>query len=507
MVIFMEKIKKYFNLRNIIILLFIIYMWIFFYTRILNDSNELIVTIPVIIIFSIFLFIQILFFFLYKYIKKKKLEISKIYVILAFCFLPFYLFAFPQAQIPDEFGDYNRSLEISMGYLTSEYKGEKLGAGRELSTNIEKVFSNNAKYKDTLNVMDITLNKKTRFYDFANKSLYSFPCYIPQVLGITLGRIINIPIMGQIYLGRVFNYLLFVLLGYFSIKYLPVKKELALFIFLLPITLQETISLSPDAMTIGVSSLLVSMILSFRYNKDKMLSKKELFFLALLAIILSLCKIVYLPICFLLFLLPNSCFKSKKHKYIYTIFIILIATILNLIWLDISSLYLNAFHHRSNSSLQLEYIISNPLKYLATFINTLDVYLINYLVTMVGGQLGPLNINTSAPIVILTLIILFYLIVSNNKKCFLSIKERVFMIIIVLIVVALVFTSIYMQCNSVENKIIEGIQGRYFIPLLLLLAGAFMSNKKNDMKLNNNLVLFIICANVMALIAVSTSFI
>ena len=182
-----------------------------------------------------------------------------------------------------------------------------------------------------------------------------------------------------------------------------------------------------------------------------------------------------------MFLLPNSCFKSKKHKYIYTIFIILIATILNLIWLDISSLYLNAFHHRSNSSLQLEYIISNPLKYLATFINTLDVYLINYLVTMVGGQLGPLNINTSAPIVILTLIILFYLIVSNNKKCFLSIKERVFMIIIVLIVVALVFTSIYMQWNSVENKIIEGIQGRYFITLLLLLAGAFMSNEKNDL--------------------------
>ena len=507
MVIFMEKIKKYFNLRNIIILLFIIYMWIFFYTRILNDSNELIVTIPVIIIFSIFLFIQILFFFLYKYIKKKKLEISKIYVILAFCFLPFYLFAFPQAQIPDEFGDYNRSLEISMGYLTSEYKGEKLGAGRELSTNIEKVFSNNAKYKDTLNVMDITLNKKSRFYDFANKSLYSFPCYIPQVLGITLGRIINIPIMGQIYLGRVFNYLLFVLLGYFSIKYLPAKKELALFIFLLPITLQEAISLSPDAITIGVSSLFVSMILAFRYNKDKMLSKKELFFLALLAIILSLCKIVYLPICFLLFLLPSSCFKSKKHKYIYTIFIISIATILNLIWLDISSLYLNAFHHRSNSSLQLEYIISNPLKYLATFINTLDVYLVNYLVTMVGGQLGPLTINTSTPIVIITLIILFYLIVSNNKKYFLNIKERVFMIIIVLIVVALVFTSIYMQWNSVENKIIEGIQGRYFIPLLLLLAGAFMSNKKNDMKLNNNLVLFIICANVMALIAVSTSFI
>ena len=147
----MEKIKKYFNLRNIIILLFIIYMWIFFYTRILNDNNELIVTIPVIIIFSIFLFIQILFFFLYKYIKKKKLEISKIYVILAFCFLPFYLFVFPQSQIPDEIDDYNRSLEISMGYLISEYKGEKLGAGRELPTNIEKVFSNNAKYNDTLN--------------------------------------------------------------------------------------------------------------------------------------------------------------------------------------------------------------------------------------------------------------------------------------------------------------------------------------------------------------------
>ena len=502
----MEKIKKCLNLKNIIFIIVVIYMWLFFYTRILNDNNELIITTSTITLFVIFISIQVLFFLIYKNLFKKNVSINKIYLILAFSFLPFYLFAFPQDQIPDEINDYNRSLEISIGHLTSESRGES-GAGRELSTNIDKVFDSNSSYEDTLSVIDVGLNNKTKFYNFANKALYSFASYIPQTIGVTFGRLLNTSIMAQIYLGRVFNYLLFVILAYFSIKYLPFKKELALFIFLLPITMQEAVSLSPDAMTIGVSALFISMVLNFKLNKDKIISNKELLLLAILSIALALCKIVYLPLCLLLFLIPNSCFKSKKQRYVYIILTILITTIINLIWLSTSSVYLEAFHHRSNSSLQLEYILSNPLKFIATIINTLDTYMFNYLGTMVGSLLGPLNISTSMPIVICSLGILTNLVIYNKKKFFLNSKEQLFVLFIVFSTILLIFTSLYLQWTSVGNSLVEGIQGRYFLPLLLAISSVFMSLKVKEMKYKNYLIAFIILANIMALIAVSTSFI
>ena len=502
----MEKIKKCLNLKKIIFIIVVIYMWLFFYTRILNDNNELIITTSTITLFVIFISIQVLFFLIYKNLCKKNISINKIYLILAFSFLPFYLFAFPQDQIPDEINDYNRSLEISIGRLTSESRGES-GAGRELSTNIDKVFDSNSSYEDTLSVIDVGLNNKTKFYNFANKALYSFASYIPQTIGVTFGRLLNTSIMAQIYLGRVFNYLLFVILAYFSIKYLPFKKELALFIFLLPITMQEAVSLSPDAMTIGVSALFISMVLNFKLNKDKIISNKELLLLAILSIALALCKIVYLPLCLLLFLIPNSCFKSKKQRYVYIILTILITTIINLIWLSTSSVYLEAFHHRSNSSLQLEYILSNPLKFIATIINTLDTYMFNYLGTMVGSLLGPLNISTSMPIVICSLGILTSLVIYNKKKFFLNRKEQLFVLFIVFSTILLIFTSLYLQWTSVGNSLVEGIQGRYFLPLLLAVSSVFMSLKVKEMKYKNYLIAFIILANIMALIAVSTSFI
>ena len=62
----MEKIKKCLNLKNIIFIIVVIYMWLFFYTRILNDNNELIITTSTITLFVIFISIQVLFFLIYK---------------------------------------------------------------------------------------------------------------------------------------------------------------------------------------------------------------------------------------------------------------------------------------------------------------------------------------------------------------------------------------------------------------------------------------------------------
>lgn len=446
-------------------------------------------------------------YFLLKYCFKKKLPLHKIYLIFAIILGVFYIFGFPPSQLPDDTPDYLRSLEVSQLHATSVMKGKTVG--RNMPTNIKKIYESK-NYEDVIKNSKIKLNKEKDFIPFANKALYAFFCYIPQAIGVGVGAILGLPIIIQIILGKVLNYMLFVLLLYYSIKYIPSKKMLLFFIALLPITMQEAASLSPDAMTISSAIALVSFILWTRKEKNEKLKNKHLIILAVLTTALSLCKIVYLPLCFLIFLIPDECFNSKKQKYLYCILLSIFVVFINLIWLNISSEYLVAFSKRSNSKEQLKYILSNPIRYLIIITTTLDAYLLHYLEQMVGHSLGAFVVSTSYVIVILSLGILAYLIGQKNKdkniKDIFNFLEKCFIFVLVLGTVGLMFTSLYMQWTGVGAQVVDGIQGRYFIPLLLPIALLFMNNTNED-KFNKNIVAFSLIGNVMAIIAIFTTFI
>ena len=166
-----------------------------------------------------------------------------------------------------------------------------------------------------------------------------------------------------------FNLIVFTILGYFTIKFIPFKKISAFLILFSPIVMQEAISLSPDALTIASSSLLIAYILHLKYNCDSKLNRSQIVLLSLLSVVLSLCKIVYFPICMLLFIIPFKRFGTKKKKNIIIISIIIISMILNLIWLSISSSFLPDSTSGANSSLQLSYILHNLHQYIYIIFN------------------------------------------------------------------------------------------------------------------------------------------
>ncbi len=458
----------------------------------------------------IVLVVEILFFFFLKNQRKKAFPLEKTYLFIAIFFGLLYIFAFPLSQLPDERSDYLRSLEVANFHATSVQKGTAVG--REFSTHIDKVYSSET-YEDMKDVSNLKLNEETKFYTFSNKSLYAFVCYLPQALGIGISSLLGFSIVFQSLLGKIFNYAFFVLLMYLSIKYIPFKKILVFFIALLPMTVQEAASLSPDAMTIAVSVALISFVLYFRNGTIKKLQIKHLVCLSLLVIALSMCKIVYLPLCFLIFLIPQERFQSKKQKYLFCSILSIVVIILNLTWLNISSQYLVAFESRSNSSEQLKYILSNPIRYIGTIFNTIDSYSITYLGQMVGQSLGVFNVQTSSVMVIVSLVILFYLIVKREKtkevkEAVFSFKEKIFILLMALGTLLLMFTSLYMQWTAVYSDFVDGVQGRYFIPLLLVFAMLFMNKKEKVSKAEDyNLVSCSVLTNIMALIAVFVTFI
>ena len=111
--------------------------------------------------------------------------------------------------------------------------------------------------------------------NYANKSLYNFICYIPQTIGIGISSLLNLSIVLQMIFGKIFNYITFVILIYFSIKNTPYKKYLVFFVALLPITLQEATSLAPDSLAISLSIFLISHILMIR-AKNETITKKQM---------------------------------------------------------------------------------------------------------------------------------------------------------------------------------------------------------------------------------------
>ena len=461
---------------NILYILFSIINILFFIAKsndVLSKRN---------ILFLMFITVMhVILYYILKYIYNKKLKDEYIYLIFSIIFGLFMLLALPSTEIPDTREDYLRTLEVSQFHLTSVQKREKVG--RSFSTNIDKVFegyANNSYYK-VKNVKKLKLNNEKKFYNFSTKSLYSFVCYIPQSIGVKIGTILNLSIYMQTILGRITNYAVFVLLIFYSIKIIPFRKELIMFLTLLPITIQQSVSLNPDALTLSISIFLISYICYLKGSKNK-LDKRDFIILTLSCVVMSLCKIVYLPFCLLIFLIPNNKFKSKKQKIIFCLVVCLLSGIINLIWLKISSNYLVAFHNRSNSSLQLKYILSNPITYMFTIFNTLDTYLIGWILQMIGISLGVYTVQCLSIYIMLSLVLLT-LILYTKGKSFFNKYEKIYILLIILGIVILIFTSLYMQWTKPYNNLIEGVQGRYFIPLLypLLLCFNLKVSKYNKL--------------------------
>ena len=490
------------------------YIYLFLFLLLLNslltkyvsgNSNKSLLILITVLIFEVL--IGLFYFLFFNKIKIKKIKIEKVYLIMIIPLGIMYMFLFPINTIPDESGHFFRAYEISSGHLTTKIKSGIVG--RNFDTNLDKIyFSTN--YNKIFKNINIHNSNKKQYFGFENTALYCFVCYLPQAIGIFIARLLGLSILLQAYFGRLFNFASFVLITYFAIKNIPIKKENLLLFLMIPLIIQEAMSLSPDSLTIALSFALVSFVLYMKSTKEKLMNKKEYIIMTLIAIFLSLCKIVYLPLCLLLFIIPKEKFGSLKKKNIFIILLAIFIIFINLLWLRIASKYLIGLAPGVNSSKQLNYIISNPTGYLSALLLTYSNEAIDYCFSIFGKSLGTYNINLFSIYIIVEVIISFLAtLFNNNVKLKISNLEKYLIIFIILIVIILMSTSLYIQWTPLKNNTIYGIQGRYFLPLLMLVPILFDKIKlspKIDFS-NKYILIFVVSLNIYALASIFYSFI
>lgn len=400
---------------------------------------------------------------------------ATIYIIL--CLVSF--LAVPVFNTPDEDHHFYRIYELSQGHLISDKQvitengQEVVQVGREFPKNLcpDDFETRDVSLWDVKNHLGDKIDStETEFCEFANTALYAPPSYLPQIIGVKIADVLTDSPLFMAYLGRLMNTITFGLLVFFAIRLSPFGKNLIAITALLPMSIQAANSLSADGLAIGIVLLFVAYILYLKYTKTEVLGKKEIALLYLLIFFLCCCKIVYVPFCLLLFLIPQKRFKSRSAYKRHVVTAAVLILVLSLGWLLIATSFLGGIkaNVNVNTAEQIKGILMNPIQFAMTFIRTLKVYLKEYLLQFLGERMGWMNIYIPSFLLYPFFIILGVEVCMDQDtgRQIFPTYLRVFLGGTSILIFLLIFVTLYGQWTPVGNRLIEGIQGRYFIPLV-----------------------------------------
>lgn len=398
------------------------------------------------------------------FVQKKEFSIEKVFLILWCAFSMMYACSNSMFDVPDESHHFYRAFEISMGHMVSEMNDNQTKGGRELPLDTEYSFG---KWQSFVDDRDARLSENTKFLGFSNTALYAPVSYIPQAVGILFARFVTDRIAVIAYAGRFFNWLCVTIILYFAIKLIPFGKEILALIALMPMNMHEAFSMAPDSMVVAISAFMVAFVMHLRYVQKTQLTKAQIVLLYVLALLISQYKIVYLPFCLVYFLIPKERFGGIKKIMIHAVVIASTVVMINILWLQTCNQFLT--HVGANSELQMENILHHPINYCITVFRTYEKNVLNLLYPMVGSVLGQLTVPTNSILVFSFVFLLFHKMnysFSGTVSKDTMIEKSIYAVI-VLAIILLTSTSLYVQWTYVGEKVILGLQGRYFIALLL----------------------------------------
>lgn len=442
---------------------------------------------------------------IYYIVRHTKLSDYKKYFLVAVILSSFYVFTPPMFTQSDETFHYIRAYQIADGRITSKY--DKNGRGTDKLPESVKltIFDDKDKYPEyrTYNeiskVINIPLNKSVKKRMYIHCASYVFLDYLPASVGMKIGMLLNLSpyIIGL--LGRLTNMLICTLIFAIGLKRIPYAKKTMMILLLCPVVLAYASSISADTVINSVSFLFIATILKYIKDKNK-LKTSNYIELILLGIVISVCKTTYLPLIGIIFLLPEEVYGDKKIKYIFNTIFILIGLFSSILWMKIGGISIDRSVGNHN-------FFETILIYFNKLINTLFNEGLSYIQNIFAGdyfyqrQVNPAGI---LPIIYLFIFIFSYLSESTNIK--LKKFEKVFSGLIGTLIFMLIMYALYAAAQKNKTMFINGVQGRYFIPIMWL-APIFKGTNKIEIKNYSLINMACIFINICIILTIFVSFI
>ena len=411
---------------------------------------------------------------------KKNIELEKLFLLIIIPIGLAFLFLQPPNFKPDEPHHLFRSYDIGINGNLMPEKDEKKISKIQIPVEVAQMHGNNINNLEKLNENLWVKIDYDNLITVASTAASSSPvAYVFSSIGLKLAKTFDMSWFMGYYLARLLNFVFTIIVSYYAIKITPIGK-LIFFIFLLnPMFIHQATAISSDVLLNTLSVFLISYILNLKYIKETVKYKDCIFLISIITII-SLIKIPYIFLLFTLLLIPKK--KMEKKKFMFLVLGILLFLIL---------LFQSQFSNYSNEDIyiipavnalkQFKYILLNPLYYIKvlfeTFMNNSEFYLASF----AGKYLAWVDVESHSIAPIIYIILLSSAAFIQHKEDYndiLNKREKILLIAIFSISILGLLTGIYISWTPVQNNIINGVQGRYFIPIAMLGLLALQPRKK-----------------------------
>lgn len=396
-----------------------------------------------------------------------------------------FAFVFPPMTVPDEGHHYQSSYWLANCIMGDSSINENSIPMRESDWMLMTEWSSTAvSYQSYQSILDhfefLNTNAEvvdsTGSFSLGNENIVA---KIGSVFAILIGKIFGLGAYPLFYLGRIFTFLQYSICVMLAYRIIPFGKNVIAAIALLPMTLHVAASFSYDGGIIGLAFLLIALIVRSIYREGK-IDRNEIASIALVTFLLAPCKLIYTPIIILSIFIPSKRFRGRSRK-IYFFCAMMLLALIAVALLRIPSLTGLASAASSNANYRgtevghfysVADILNNPLTTVMLFFRSLMVQGDFYLRSMIGGSLGWFQSGIVAPYYLVVVYILILFLSAQKSK-----DDQVDIPCIQKVICLLIFTismlgsmlSMYLGWTFNTELIIQGVQGRYFLPVLPLL--------------------------------------
>lgn len=392
----------------------------------------------------------------------------------------FFLFCLPPAQVPDENVHFIHAYDVAKGHLLPAHNNEGWAA-TTAPVEFLSVFQRSSRFwadrgqrwtwQDSRELLNLRLSGEEYPVSMAQVSIYSFLPYLPQAAGIRVGRWLNLSPLPLFYAGRLGSLVFGVICVILAVRLTPIGKLLFGAVALFPLTVQQIASVSADGPTIGLTLVLLAALLRLALPcRASRMPARLLGLLLLLVFTTALTKFPYTFLVLLYFGMPPGHAGSRRRYLLASVLLLAVAAAGLAVSAELTRPYILDPHQLRgvpiSKNSQIHFILTHPGQYLWICLSNLANSGCFWVLSLFS--LGPLDTPLNPLAGLAYLFFLAVLAVADPERGTLPWRLWFVGSAILLLGSAVILTAQYVWWNPLASKLIEGPQGRYFIPFLPL---------------------------------------
>ena len=379
-----------------------------------------------------------------------------------------FCFVTPPNQVPDEQSHYLRSYAMGMGDFQFDEKQEWPNDVYLLMEAFPVAYRNGYPAEKGCSILD---RFDIYFEDMASGRqgehmgiiIFQIIPYLPQALGVFIGRLFGADALWCYWLARVANLVFYTACCYFALSWASRFRMMLYAIMIMPLTMFVVSSCNNDCMLFGLMFLVFGTVLSDSFDR-----KKAITFAVAFAVMCT-SKMNYIVFILLLLLLPKGRWNVKIKRWqfaaiVLAVFLVVYEGMGLLVGLLSNYGVIERPMSDSNPAAQLMFVLKNPLRYFVVFLDTMRN---NSFFISTGGLFGWIDVDIKV-ISAFTPIVLLLAAFKNApllKKA--DFNRVVIFFITALLTYAVCATGLYLTWTPVTLPQIIGLQMRYFIPAFM----------------------------------------